>query len=204
MLINIINFISIVTAFEINCTDAQPWQMICREESTDFNHRSQTDYCILDVNETFQCTVFPSTMCDGERTFNLTFPCRYCFQLPESDIICDPLKDCTHRIALSHPNTMTDDYTTICKAQTYCIGSSIFRRKGKCMKGEKSQKYAFLLSLTLGGLAVDRFYLGYYTIAAFKALTFGGFGVVYLLDLTLIGLGYLGPADGSLYYDRMY
>lgn len=203
MLFNIITFISTVKAFDINCSDAQPWQMICREKSTDSMFQSITNNCVLDTNETFQCTVFPSTMCDGPRTFDLTFPCRYCFQLPENDIICEPLTDCTHNIALSRPKTMANDDTTICKAHSYCIGNSIFRKKAQCMKSDKSQKYAFLLSLTLGCFAADRFYLGYYTIAAFKCLTFGGFGIVYLLDLTLIALGYLGPADGSLYYDRL-
>ena len=198
-----IRFIFTLRAFEFNCSDAQPWQMICREKYSTLDPLSNNEYCTLDSNETFQCTVFPSTMCNGPRTFNLTFPCRYCFQLPDKDIICDPLTECEQSISLSRPKTMIDDDTTICKAYSYCIGASIFRKKAKCMKGSKSQKYAFLLSLALGGFAVDRFYLGYYAIAAFKALTFGGFGIVYLFDLILIALGYLGPADGSLYYDRL-
>lgn len=203
MLFPIFNFILTVSSFELNCTDAQPWQMICRENSIDFNNFNNNNYCKLDSNETFQCTVFPSTMCDGPRTFELTFPCRYCFQLSEKDIICDPLTDCEHSIALSRPKTMDDDGTTNCKAYSYCIGPSIFRKKAKCMKGSKSQKYAFILSLTLGGFAADRFYLGYYAVAAFKALTFGGFGIIYMIDLVLITFGYLGPADGSLYNDRI-
>lgn len=34
----------------------------------------------------------------------------------------------------------------------------------------------------------------------FKLFSLGGFGVWCLIDLLLIGLGYLGPADGSVYF----
>jgi TM2 domain-containing membrane protein YozV len=71
------------------------------------------------------------------------------------------------------------------------------------MRSSKSQKTAFLLSLFLGGFAADRFYLGWYTTAAFKLLTFGGLGIAYMADLFLILFGFLGPADGSLFPERL-
>ena len=55
-------------------------------------------------------------------------------------------------------------------------------------------------SIFLGGFAADRFYLGYYGWAVFKLLTLGGLGVWTLIDVVLVGSGYLGPANGSLYY----
>jgi hypothetical protein len=51
-------------------------------------------------------------------------------------------------------------------------------------------------------LALDRFYLGYRVTAVLKLLSFGGFGVIYLVDVILIFAGYLGPSDGSLYTER--
>jgi TM2 domain-containing membrane protein YozV len=58
---------------------------------------------------------------------------------------------------------------------------------------------AFLLSFTLGGFGVDRFYLNHWATACGKIITFGGLGVWSILDVILIGTGYLGPADGSAY-----
>ncbi|OHT10231.1 TM2 domain containing protein [Tritrichomonas foetus] len=170
----------------INCTDAEAWQMICLEEGENF--------CILDQYYNFSCTVFPSTLCKGERTFTKYFPCRYCYQLPLENLICDNSMVCDHRIS-SSPAT--------CRANYTCIGASIFDRQGQCKRKDKSQKIAFILSLFLGSAAADRFYLGHYVTASFKLLTVGGFGIVYMIDLVLIALGYLGPADGSLYRERV-
>lgn len=58
---------------------------------------------------------------------------------------------------------------------------------------------AMLLSVTLGGFGVDRFYLGHWKEGLGKVFSFGGLGVWTLVDMVLIAVGYVGPADGSLY-----
>ena len=58
---------------------------------------------------------------------------------------------------------------------------------------------AFLLSFTVGGFGIDRFYLNHWASACGKLISFGGLGVWSILDVILIGTGYLGPADGSAY-----
>lgn len=55
------------------------------------------------------------------------------------------------------------------------------------------------LSVTLGGFGADRFYLGMWKSAIGKLFSFGGLGIWTLVDVILIGVGYIGPADGSLY-----
>lgn len=45
---------------------------------------------------------------------------------------------------------------------------------------------AFILSLLLGGIGVDRFYLGKAGTGILKLITFGGLGLWYLIDLILI------------------
>ena len=58
---------------------------------------------------------------------------------------------------------------------------------------------AFLLSFTLGGFGIDRFYLGHIGSGCGKLLTFGGLGVWSIMDVILVGTGYVGPHDGSAY-----
>ena len=60
-------------------------------------------------------------------------------------------------------------------------------------------KTALILSITLGGFGVDRFYLGHWQEGIGKMFSFGGVGFWTLIDTILISLHYLGPADGSLY-----
>ncbi len=56
---------------------------------------------------------------------------------------------------------------------------------------------AILLSLFLGSLGVDRFYLGYTGLGVLKLLTLGGLGIWSLIDLVRIIIGNLKPKDGE-------
>ena len=64
--------------------------------------------------------------------------------------------------------------------------------------GEKKQYMtALLLSIFLGGLGVDRFYLGYTVLGIVKLLTGGGCGIWWLIDLILIATRKLKDSDGN-------
>ena len=65
----------------------------------------------------------------------------------------------------------------------------------------KDKTTAIILSALLGGLGVDRFYLGYTGMGVLKLLTGGCFGILWILDIINIASGKLQPADGSGYSD---
>ncbi|PSO44658.1 hypothetical protein BRC21_01090 [Candidatus Saccharibacteria bacterium SW_7_54_9] len=55
----------------------------------------------------------------------------------------------------------------------------------------------FLLSLLLGGLGADRFYLAKIGTGILKLITAGGFGIWYLVDLILILTGNMQDKSGK-------
>jgi len=65
----------------------------------------------------------------------------------------------------------------------------------------KDKLTAILLSIFVGGLGIDRFYLGYTGIGVLKLLTFGCCGILSLIDLVRICTGSLQPANGLGYKD---
>ncbi|XP_062516435.1 TM2 domain-containing protein 3-like [Corticium candelabrum] len=152
--------------------------------------------CMVGEQTTSLCSPLPDVDCIGNRTWHQPHICAYCFQLPINDYTCIKSTNCT--VARSPSNTYTADCTV--KSTVYCLGSRKFKKKLKCdwTSGHRWST-AMLLSITLGGFGVDRFYLGYWQSALGKLFSFGGAGVWTIVDVLLIAVGYLTPADGSLY-----
>ena len=62
---------------------------------------------------------------------------------------------------------------------------------------QKDFLVALLLSIFVGSIGVDRFYLGYIGLGIVKLVTFGGCGVWTIIDVILIAMGKLPDANGQ-------
>jgi hypothetical protein len=83
--------------------------------------------------------------------------------------------------------------TTIINNET---GAMYTARQIPDVFSDKDFTTALLLSIFLGGLGIDRFYLGYTGLGIAKLLTLGGLGIWSLVDMIMIATRNVGDVQG--------
>lgn len=181
--------------FSKNQTTFCPTDFDCKDLEFPCIRCSYNLNCYYGRNENISCEVLPNVSCRGDRSMQKTMNCRYCYQTELWQYTCVQKGGC---------NSVNDNdyYKTNCTVHdnVFCLGNRTFLKRIKCnwTHGYKWST-ALIISLTLGGFGADRFYLGHWQEGIGKLFSFGGLGVWTIIDVLLISLHYLGPADGSLY-----
>lgn len=176
----------------LECPDGLP----CRDLGVSCINCTMNYSCIYGKDLEAQCVAYSSIECTGNRTFKINYTCKYCYQLHPDHYECEKQSGCK---VVSSPR---ERYKTNCtvKDNFLCLGNRTFPKSLLCnWTSGYRWSTAVLLSLTLGGFGVDRFYLGHWREGLGKLFSFGGLGVWTLVDLILIIIRYVGPEDGSLY-----
>ncbi len=71
------------------------------------------------------------------------------------------------------------------------------KEESKPKAGKRNFLVALILSILVGTLGIDRFYMGYIGLGILKLVTLGGCGVWWLIDVILIATKNLKDADGE-------
>eukprot|EP00049_Salpingoeca_infusionum_P026544 m.26314 g.26314 ORF g.26314 m.26314 type:complete len:211 (-) comp8811_c0_seq2:267-899(-) len=165
--------------------------------------------CVGEVSTTPCTELFASMVCCETVPFdvatnqpmncleNNTYTQR-CFAL--AGVECDGV---VHE-AIHDASAAPDNNTVECNGVLYHPNSTIFTKTNKCYYVDKENKKRFgttlALSVFFGALGFDRFYLGYPAIGLAKLCTLGFFFIGQLVDIVLIALQVVGPADGTAYF----
>lgn len=176
--------------------DYCPSLVPCNHLSGDCLDCNTTTSCIYGQSYDTTCVPKFGIDCTGEQVIKKTYICRYCYQTQPWEQICTPANNCTVNAC---PKQMVQVNCSVLD-DVICLGKRRFYKKKECnwTSGYKWST-AFILSITLGGFGADRFYLGYWESGLGKLFSFGGIGIWTLIDILLIGVGYIPPEDGSVY-----
>ncbi|XP_043674568.1 TM2 domain-containing protein almondex isoform X2 [Vespula pensylvanica] len=173
-----------------------PAGILCSELRVECLKCNLNTNCVYGAIYVANCTVLENVDCIGEQNFQKEYICRYCYQTEPWEHQCHLKNSCS---SVASPQQY---YRTNCTVNGYilCLGKRKFMKNLRCnwTVGYRWST-ALILSITLGGFGADRFYLGHWQEGIGKLFSFGGLGVWTLIDVILISMRYLGPADGSLY-----
>lgn len=157
---------------------------------------SYEEDCIYGNTTKGNCSVPTEIVCKGSRKFQVDLACAYCYQLSSDKHICGQRGFCEVTSSGQERQVVNCTVTNF----QHCLGRKKFLKSFRCnWTSGYRWSTSLLLSITLGGFGVDRFYLGHWEEGLGKLFSFGGLGVWTLVDIVLIGVGYITPADGSLF-----
>eukprot|EP00038_Savillea_parva_P017417 m.20181 g.20181 ORF g.20181 m.20181 type:complete len:232 (+) comp3763_c0_seq2:96-791(+) len=170
----------------IACRDLYPAMYCCT--SPQVNEQTQSAVgCTRDRTVSTRCYARDGVTCDtgngqGARTF--------------------------HTVDQDQLDADTNAEVEVCGVDVYNISDTIFNTTNTCAYIDPDNLHKFsiamVLSVFFGPLGIDRFYLGYYGTGLAKLSTGGFLCLWWFVDIVLIALQILTPADGTDYYLGYY
>jgi hypothetical protein len=200
-----VNFILLIFVQSLNLINSQctiTGLIPCNQVPVECVSCSLLTNCTYGEQQSSSCRMLNGTCLNNEykpvSSFERLYICRYCYQTPLDELACTPNIACRRQ---QNSNRYKSN-CTIADDTQLCLGLRTFYRNIECnwTSGHKKSN-ALLLSIFLGGLGFDRFYLGHIKEAFGKIFSFGGLGIWTLIDSVLIACGYLTPDDGSVYIE---
>jgi len=185
-------------------TGVNPWfcqaDLDCEKLNPDCLTCTYEKNCVYGNKTIGNCSVpqqsSQQSLCKGKREFQIELDCLYCYQLPVEQYTCEPRGFCQATSSLQERQIVN---CTVA-GPLHCLGKRKFLKSFRCnWTSGYRWSTSLLLSITVGGFGVDRFYLGHWEAGLGKLFSFGGLGVWTLVDIVLVATGYITPADGSLY-----
>ncbi|XP_067846373.1 TM2 domain-containing protein 1 isoform X4 [Heptranchias perlo] len=163
--------------------------------------------CLLWLFAVFRCLCFLNAVSvDTDKCDELRLG-QYICETPKINDVTQEPENCTNYTAfvpcIPAPNITCRNYNGI--VNTFNGKEVGFYKPFSCRNVTGySYKVAVALSLFLGWLGADRFYLGYPALGLLKFCTVGFCGIGSLIDFVLISVQIVGPADGSSYIIDYY
>uniref|UniRef100_A0A7E4VYW8 TM2 domain-containing protein n=1 Tax=Panagrellus redivivus TaxID=6233 RepID=A0A7E4VYW8_PANRE len=143
-------------------------------------------------------SVFLIAFCAALKNCNDLKKGQYICETPVIDAVTNKFTTC------AEDNSISVKCKTIpglkCRGKNDKTGEFIMKIENACRYNTHVKHVgALLLSVFLGVLGIDRFYLGHFTIGLFKLCSCGFFMLLYVADIIFIALKIITPADGSHY-----
>ena len=123
-----------------------------------------------------------------------------CETLTSTHAVCAPAAPCPTDWRVGDP-TPVAPYRCFVLDGVSCTGPKNFTTGPRPCGSPNGHRFptAIALSLTLGFLGADRFYLGHTVLGLVKLFTLGGAGIWWMADLVLLASGSFLPANGAFW-----
>eukprot|EP00037_Helgoeca_nana_P000016 m.19681 g.19681 ORF g.19681 m.19681 type:complete len:227 (+) comp10026_c0_seq1:205-885(+) len=187
----VIALCSLTSVTSIECTDLYPAMICCAPPMVD-EHTQSAAGCTSDRVVSIRCYARDGVTCTRSGTAQTYRSLTEEGDAADAAVVLPGLSDEVER----------------CAGDLYNVSDAILNTTSPCAFIDPDNLHKFwvatALSVFLGPLGFDRFYLGYYGVGLAKLCSGGFLCIGWLVDIVLISLQIVTPADGTDYFMGYY